>query len=101
MGEIGYDRHAYLYELSYCDLFCIERGYYNRYWQAWSRTRWQTFHIMRAQVGDDSLHKAGIWNPSDLIPLPWEKKKDKEPPISDEEAQELIAEMQAMNTKSD
>ena len=56
---------------------------------------------MRAQVGDDSLHKAGIWNPSDLIPLPWEKKKDKEPPISDEEAQELIAEMQAMNTKSD
>ena len=101
MGEIGYDRHAYLYELSYCDLLCIERGYNRRYWQGWSMTRWQTYYTMLAQCGSKSMRESGIRKPADLIKFPWEKKMESEPPISDKEAQELIAERQAMNKKSD
>lgn len=93
MGEIGYNRREYLYDLTYCDILCIERGYYRRNREMWSATRWQAFQIMRAQVGDDSLKKSGIHKPTDLLQFPWEKEQS-EPSSMPTEAD--IAEMQAM-----
>ena len=61
----------------------------------WSAVRWQTYNLMSAQVGSKELNEAGIYKPTDLIQFPW----DKEPsvPLSDEERDELKAEMAAMN----
>ena len=61
----------------------------------WSSVRWQTYNLMSAQVGSKALNEAGIYKPTDLIQFPW----DKEPsvPLSDEERDELKAEMAAMN----
>ncbi len=71
MGEIGYNRHEYLYELDYCDMFLISRGYFQRTREMWSATRWQTFYLMSVSMAD--LKKAGIYRPTDLIHFPWEK----------------------------
>ena len=61
----------------------------------WSAVRWQTHNLMAAQVGSKALNEAGIYKPTDLIQFPW----DKEPtvPLSDEERDEMQAEMAAMN----
>lgn len=61
----------------------------------WSAVRWQTYNLMAAQVGSKALNEAGIYKPTDLIQFPW----DKEPtvPLSDEERDEMQAEMAAMN----
>jgi hypothetical protein len=71
VGEIGYNRHEYLYELDYCDILLIVRGYFRRTREMWSATRWQTFYLMSVSMCD--LKKAGIYRPTDLIKFPWEK----------------------------
>ena len=95
MGEIGTNRNEYLYDLSYCDLLLIERGYEHRHRHLWSTTRWQTYYLMLAQCGSDNLRKSNINSPTDLIKFPW----DTEPaaPISEEEAADLQAEIDAIN----
>ena len=71
VGEIGYNRNEYLYELDYCDILLISRGYFIRTREMWSSTRWQTFYLMSVSMCD--LKKAGIYRPTDLIRFPWEK----------------------------
>ena len=71
VGEIGYNRNEYLYELDYCDILLISRGYFRRTREMWSATRWQTFYLMSVSMAD--LKKAGIYRPTDLIRFPWEK----------------------------
>ena len=39
VGEIGINRLEYLYDLTYCDLLMIERGYNRRHMNLWSATR--------------------------------------------------------------
>ena len=60
----------------------------------WSAHRWQAFQIMRAQVGDDSLKKAGIHKPTDLLQFPWEKEVKIGQSITEEEAAEMQREME-------
>ena len=72
MGEIGYDRREYLYELRYVDLYLIEKGYNRRLRHPWTMARWETYHMMLAQCGSDGLKKAGINSQRDLLPLPWD-----------------------------
>lgn len=97
MGEIGYNRHEYLYELNYCDILCIERGYHRRHRDIWSATRWGTYYTMLATCGSDNLHKARIYKPYDLIQFPWEREKVEAPSISEDDVRELQAVMDAMN----
>ena len=91
MGEIGYNRQEYLYDLTYCDILCIERGYYRRNREMWAAIRWQTYNLMCVSMAD--MKKAGIHKPTDLLQFPWEKEKS-EPSSMPTEAD--IAEMQAM-----
>lgn len=97
MGEFGVNRLEYLFDLKYSDLLCIERGYYRRHRDAWSIARWQTYYLMAVQ---SDLKKAGIYKPSDLMPLPWDKDHEVQP-ISDEEAEDLLDMMKTINKKSD
>ena len=97
MGEIGTPRREYLYELRYIDLMMIERGYDRRHRHPWSIARWMTYNIMTAQCGSKAMREAGINSIEDLLKFPW----DSEPvaPISDEDRDELLAEMDAINAQ--
>lgn len=75
VGEMGINRKEYLYELVFCDLLLISRGYERRNRYLWSAIRWQTHQLMTAYVGSDKLREAGIHSPKDLIKFPWDKEK--------------------------
>ena len=94
MGEIGIPRIEYLYDLTWCDLLIIERGYERRHRQMWSASRWSTFYIMSAFAGSEGMTKSGIHSPKDLLPFPWEKTKVI---ITEDEQQELLKEIEAFN----
>ena len=49
---------------------------------------------MSAQCGSDNMRKSGINSPTDLLKLPWDKEA---PPITEEEAADLQAEIDAIN----
>lgn len=95
VGEIGIPRDTFLYDLKWWEVKCIIRGYNRRHRDLWSSARWSTYSMMRAFAGDDKLAEAGIHGPGDILKLPWDKTPL--PPISQEEKEELQAEMDAIN----
>lgn len=84
VGEIGFSRREYLYEISFWETRRILRGYRNRYRDMWSAFRWHAYRIMGAIPYVD-LRGNGIFAPTDLIKFPWDKENMKEPEIPDEE----------------
>ena len=97
MGEIGTPRREYLYELRYIDLLMIERGYDRRHRHPWSIARWMTYNIMTALCGSKALREAGINSINDLLKFPWDSELVA--PITDEERDEMLAEMEAINAQ--
>lgn len=97
VGEIGYNRHEYLFELDYCDILLISRGYFRRTREMWSSTRWQTFYLMSVSMAD--LKKAGIYRPSDLIKFPWEKDEPEGNMPSQADIEEMRRMMREENAK--
>ena len=67
-------------------------------YQLWGVTRWQTYRIMESQVGSEGMRKANLNSPRDLIEFPWEKEPA--PTITEEEAAELKAELDAINKQN-
>ena len=94
MGEIGFARKEYLYDLTWCDMILIERGYSRRNREMWSASRWSTYNVMMAFCGSEGLAKSGINNPKDLLQFPWEKQTVI---ITDNERESLLAELKAIN----
>lgn len=78
MGEIGIPRREYLYELTHCDMLMIERGYERRHNYHWAAARWETYHIMSAQIGTEAMKNAGINSPADLLKLPSDRASQSE-----------------------
>ena len=70
MGEIGYNRHEFLYDLKFWEIRCIIKGYRNRAHTQWESVRLGAFFIMSAMT---DLRKAGIHRDTDLIKFPWER----------------------------
>lgn len=95
VGEIALPRREYLYDLTFCDLLLIERGYNHRSRHQWSIARWQTFYIMSAQIGSKGMNEAGLHHPTDLLRLPWERDHSRDALPTDDEIRELQAEMAA------
>ena len=80
----------------------IERGYERRNRHLWSSTRWQTYYLMKVQCGDESLNKAMIYSPKDLLHLPWDvadTEDDSSPIPSDAEVERLRQLMREENAK--
>ena len=98
MGEIGYSRREFLYDLRWWEIRCIIRGYNRRHRDLWSSTRWQTYNIMASFVGGDKLSEKGINSPKDLIKFPWDT--DQRSPLSDDDIADLQAEIAAMNAQN-
>lgn len=88
VGEIGIDRHEFLYELHLWEIRSILAGYRRRERVQWETTRWQTWCILNA-LG------AKIHSFSDLLPLPWEDENIEAPTHDDIE--KLRAMMRAEN----
>lgn len=99
MGEIGIPRLEYLYDLTYCDLLLIERGYNRRHRDLWGATRWQTYNLLCAFVGGDKLSEKGINSPKDLLKFPWEITNTVMTPDQVASMQAEIAAINAANAK--
>lgn len=72
MGEIGYPRHEFLYDLKLWEIRAIVKGYRNRTHTIWESSRLNAFFIMSTMA---DLRKAGVHHDTDLIRFPWERAK--------------------------
>lgn len=92
MGEIGIPRHEFLYELTWWEINSIIRGYRKRNRltnQLLAESVYATIHVMRDAKGKTV---------ADMFPSLFEDDdEDYEPPITDDEAAEMQANMRAMN----
>jgi hypothetical protein len=94
VGEIGRDRHEFLYEMTYWEVLRIIRGYRKRdrlTHQLIAEAVFAAMHTMRDSKGKTV---------KDFFPMLFEDPddNDREPAdISDEEIQQLQAEMDAWN----
>lgn len=68
------------------------RGYQRRHRYMWNAVRWQTFYIMSSQIGSDRMRQAGLRNPTDLMPLPWDNTEKQNLP-TEEEIAEILEDM--------
>lgn len=95
VGEIGRDRREYLYEMSYCDILLIIRGYRRRNVLQYQLQRLQAFHSLFAM----RENKDGK-TPDQLWPLYFDRyitqEKQRDLPSS-EEIQDILAEIDAIN----
>lgn len=94
---MGISRHEFYYELRWWEVMSIMRGYNRRHRHPWSIARWQTYNLMLAQCGSDALQKAGISSASDLLPFPWDKEMEIKPEVTDEDVENIQAEIDALN----
>lgn len=92
MGEIGRDRHEYLYEMTYCDILLIQRGYRRRNILQYQLQRLQAFGAFFCMSGTNKT-------PQDFIPLYIDRYIDDDdlPQLTEEEIKEIQAEMVAWN----
>ena len=96
MGEIGYNRHEFLYDLRLWEIQLIVMGYRKRNrltHQLLAETVYATIHVMRDPKGK---------TPSDMFPQIFEDDdidEETEPTLTDEECAGLQADMDAWNAQ--
>ena len=97
MGEIGISRHEFLHVINFWEAQRIKRGYRKRERTMCLMIRRQTFWMVKCSLADT----AKIRDEADLWKLPWDEEDDDiEPPISDEDQQELQDLMASINAQS-
>lgn len=95
MGEIGYNRHEFLYDLRLWEIHLIVIGYRKRNRltnQLLAETVYATIHVMRDPKGK---------TPSDMFPQIFEDDDEEylEPQLTPEECDGLQADMDAWNAQ--
>ena len=92
MGEIGISRHEFLYDMQWWEINSVIRGYRrrNRFTQQLiAENIYTTMHVMRDPKGKSV---------EDLFPSLFNHDDDNDmPPISDEEVEDLQADIAAYN----
>ena len=95
MGEIGRDRLEYLYEMSYCDIVLIIRGYRRRNILQYQLQRIQAWASMFCMGNKDGK------TPDDVIPLYFDNYRQQErAAVSQAEIDMLQREMQMINEQN-
>ena len=97
MGEIGRDRHEYLYEMSYCDILLIQRGYRRRNILQYQLQRLQAYGAFHCMSGSKK-------EPSEWLQLYVDRyieDDDVVKPLSDEEILSMQEEMAAINARNE
>lgn len=93
MGEIGRDRHEYLYDMSYCDILLIQRGYRRRNILQYQLQRLQAFGAFFCMSGTTKT-------PEDFLPMYIDRyiyDDDNGDLPSKEEVAAIVAEIDAIN----
>ena len=94
MGEIGRDRFETLYKMSYCEIALIIRGYRHRNILQYQLQRMQVWASMFC-MGNPKRK-----DPTDVVKLYFDDYRGQDaPPVSQQEIDELQAEMAAINRK--
>ena len=89
MGEIGFNRHEFLYELSWWEIKAIIKGYRRRNKALLESARLYTYYILCAQG-------ATIDSPEKLQKFTWDDEDRQQERISEKE----VAELQALIAES-
>ena len=90
MGEIGRDRHEFLYELYYWEIVLIVQGYFRRYRQGWEQARLiahQVHYCMGVPKGEM------VKTTTEFLPFPWENQYTASMSLPNEDE---VAEMQEL-----
>ena len=93
MGEIGISWRDYLYELTYCHLTLIDRGYRRRHRADWEQARLIAYCAAHA-MGGKNIPAIEKW-----MPLPWEQAAPLPPPPSEAEQRRLAELIEKENQK--
>jgi hypothetical protein len=89
VGEIGFSRREFLYEVEFWEVQRIVDGYRRRERNSWTIARWQVFCLMHNGIVD--LDKIGVRDPEDIVKFPWEKEAAEDMEESDrEELKDLL-----------
>lgn len=82
MGEIGFPRREFLYDIAFWEVRRIIKGYRKRSQTFCEMLRWQTWWYLQPHVKKDSIRK-----PAELATFPWEKEEVEE--YSEEDVNEI------------
>lgn len=94
MGEMGYNRHEFLYELKQWEIIATIRGYRKRQRVFCDMTRWQAYVSLMPHV---KLKECGINSEKDLLHFSWDNTEEEA--ISDEDANDLLQLIDSVNQK--
>jgi hypothetical protein len=87
VGEIGFDRHEFLYDLKFWEIRSIIRGYNARYHAGWEQARFVGYNAHYCMGSKDPVPDVEQW-----WPFPWEKPD----PISQDDIDDIQADIDAM-----
>ena len=93
MGEIGISRHEFYHELRWWEVRAIISGYNKRHHHGWEQARLIAYNARFCMGSRDPLPRIDEW-----LKFPWEKSHEVN--ISDEEADDILAEIDALNGKT-
>ena len=91
VGEIGFPRKEFLYELKWWEIKSIIRGYNARHHHGWEQARLVAYNARFCMGSKDPIPPLTEW-----IKFSWEQRSSI--PISQEEIDELQAEIAAINS---
>lgn len=94
VGEIGIDRNTFFNDLRWWEVKAIIRGYNARHHAGWEQARLVAYNAHYCMGSKNPIPVVTEW-----IKFPWEKKAVESSPLSDEDRNDLQAEMAAMNAE--
>jgi hypothetical protein len=90
VGEIGFPRKEFLYELKWWEVKSIIRGYNARHHHGWEQARLVAYNAHYCMGSKDPVPTVSEW-----IKFPWEQKKVT--PLSKSDVEMMQAEIDAIN----
>ena len=100
VGEIGFPRREFLYDIKFWEARRIIRGYECRCRDMWSAIRWHAYSIL-CGMPYQSLDKQGITDPTKLLRFPWEDERKDDNLPTDEEVNETRRTLNELNKKKE
>ncbi len=94
VGEIGIDRNTFFNDLRWWEVKAIIRGYNARHHHSWEQARLVAYNAHYCMGSKNPIPVVTEW-----IKFPWEKKAVESSPLSDEDRNDLQAEIAAMNAE--
>ena len=92
VGEIGISRHEFYYELKWWEVKAIIRGYNARHHHGWEQARLVAYNARFCMGSKNPIPTVTNW-----LKFPWEMKRLNAKPVSDEDIDDLLADINAAN----